>query len=134
MLRIEDIDPPREVPGSAARIEADLLRTSGADLLASTGRQIHLQRCLGLSTPSYVHHPVAIGEDGHKLSKRWSSDPIRTTSPARSLQAALRFLGQPCPSGLDLDGTWSWALDNWSLSRVPRRLEIPLRKDPAPAG
>jgi glutamyl-Q tRNA(Asp) synthetase len=106
----------------------------GADLLASTGRQIHLQRCLGLPTPSYAHHPVAIGEDGHKLSKRWSSDPIRTTSPARSLQAALRFLGQPCPSGLDLDATWSWALDNWNLSRVPRLLEIPLRREPAPAG
>lgn len=105
----------------------------GADLLASTGRQIHLQRCLGLSTPSYAHLPVALGEDGHKLSKRLSSDPIRTTSPAHSLQAALRFLGQPCPSGLGLDGTWSWALDNWSLSRVPRLLEIPLRKEPAPA-
>lgn len=106
----------------------------GADLLASTGRQIHLQRCLGLPTPSYAHHPVAVGEDGHKLSKSWSSDPIRSTPPAHALQAALQFLGQPCPSGLDLDGTWSWALANWSLSRVPRRREIPLRAELAPAG
>lgn len=106
----------------------------GADLLASTGRQIHLQRCLGLPTPSYAHHPVAVGEDGHKLSKRLGSDPIQTESPARALQAALRFLGQPCPSGLDLDGTWRWALNNWNLTRVPRRLAIPLLEEPAPAG
>lgn len=101
----------------------------GADLLASTARQIQLQRGLGLPTPRYAHHPVAVGTDGHKLSKRTSSDPVRAMSPANSLQAALRFLGQPCPTGagLDLDGTWRWALDNWSLPRVPRLFEIPLR-------
>jgi glutamyl-Q tRNA(Asp) synthetase len=107
----------------------------GADLLASTARQIQLQRGLGLPTPRYAHHPVAVGADGHKLSKRTSSDPVRATPPARTLQAALRILGQPCPTGagLDLAGTWRWALDNWSLSRVPRQLEIPLRPEPAPA-
>ncbi len=101
----------------------------GADLLASTARQIQLQRGLGLLTPRYAHHPVAVGADGHKLSKRTSSDPVRTTPPVSSLQAALRFLGQPCPTGagLNLDGTWRWALDHWSPSRVPRQLEIPLR-------
>ena len=101
----------------------------GADLLASTVRQIQLQRSLGLLTPRYAHHPIAVGADGRKLSKSTSSDPIRATPPASLLQTALRFLGQPCPSeaGLDLDGTWRWALDNWSLSRVPRQLEIPLR-------
>jgi glutamyl-Q tRNA(Asp) synthetase len=106
----------------------------GADLLASTARQIQLQRSLGLPTPRYAHHPVAVGEDGCKLSKRSSSDPIRSGSPEPSLRAALRFLGQPCPSGLDLGGTWRWALDHWNLSRVPRRLEIPWPARRAPAG
>jgi glutamyl-Q tRNA(Asp) synthetase len=106
----------------------------GTDLLASTARQIQLQRSLGLPAPCYAHHPVAVGEDGHKLSKRTSSDPVRSMSPARSLQAALRILGQPCPAGLGLDETWRWALDNWSLSRVPRHLEIPLHTERAPAG
>jgi glutamyl-Q tRNA(Asp) synthetase len=108
----------------------------GADLLASAARQIQLQRSLGLPTPRYAHHPVAVDAYGHKLSKRTSSDPIRNAPPANTLQAALRFLGQPCPtgSGLDLEGTWRWALDNWCLSRVPRQLEIPLRMEPTPAG
>ena len=106
----------------------------GADLLASTARQIQLQRCLGLPTPRYAHHPVAVGENGCKLSKRSNSDPVRSGTPVRSLQAALRFLGQPCPSGLDLGQTWRWARDNWRLSRVPRGLEIPLTVERATAG
>jgi len=92
----------------------------GADLLGSTARQIYLQQCLSLPTPSYAHHPVATGTDGRKLSKRLGSDPLAQASPAQSLQVALRFLGQPCPDGSDLDKLWDWALDNWDLSAVPR--------------
>jgi len=92
----------------------------GADLLDSTARQIHLQRCLGHATPEYAHHPVAIGEDGHKLSKRVGSDPIATFSPEQVLEMALEFLGQPCPAGLDRTELLDWALENWQLSRIPR--------------
>lgn len=98
----------------------------GADLLDSTARQVHLQRCLGLPTPCYAHHPVAVAADGRKLSKRLGSDPVGGAPPAQSLAAALRFLGQPCPAGLDLDATWRWTLDNWNLQRVPRTRELPL--------
>jgi glutamyl-Q tRNA(Asp) synthetase len=104
----------------------------GADLLESTARQIHLQRSLGLATPSYAHHPVALGEDGRKLSKRFGSDPVATGAPARTLQMALRFLGQPCPDGPNLEATWRWALDNWRLARVPRCHGIPWPSGPAP--
>lgn len=92
----------------------------GADLLDSTARQIWLQRCLGLPTPSYAHYPVVVGQDGNKLSKRLGSDPIATAAPARALEAALRFLGQPCPADLDLDSLWRWAQQHWQLSAVPR--------------
>lgn len=105
----------------------------GADLLTSTARQIYLQRCLGLPTPLYAHHPVALGENGRKLSKRFGSDPVAAGPPARTLQAALRFLGQPCPDGLDLDEIWRWALSHWDLSRVPRRQGIPWRPEAAAA-
>jgi glutamyl-Q tRNA(Asp) synthetase len=104
----------------------------GADLLESTGRQIYLQGRLGLPTPSYAHHPVAIGPDGLKLSKRFRADPVAALQPADALRAALNFLGQECPGELCLEATWEWALANWSLSRIPRRLQHPLQ--PAEAG
>lgn len=91
----------------------------GADLLDSTARQIHLQRCLGLLTPWYAHHPVAVSEGGQKLSKRLGSDPINAASAAATLEAALHFLGQPCPVGLPFADLWRWALEHWRLSRVP---------------
>jgi len=91
----------------------------GADLLDSTPRQIYLQRCLGLPTPRYAHHPVAVGPDGRKLSKRLDSDPVTGRPPAEALQSALRFLGQPCPGGLTLGELWGRALRHWDLARVP---------------
>lgn len=104
----------------------------GADLLDSTGRQVYLQGCLGLPPPTYAHHPVATGEDGRKLSKRFRADPVAALAPAQALRAALKFLGHDCPGGLCLEATWDWALANWKLSRIPRRLQHPLH--PAAVG
>ena len=42
----------------------------GDDLIASTPRQIHLQRLLGLPTPAYAHHPLLVDRLGRRLSKR----------------------------------------------------------------
>lgn len=42
----------------------------GDDLLASTGRQMHLQKLLGYSTPAYAHVPLVVGGDGERLAKR----------------------------------------------------------------
>lgn len=42
----------------------------GDDLLASTGRQIALQRILGLRQPEYVHVPLVLGPAGKRLAKR----------------------------------------------------------------
>jgi glutamyl-Q tRNA(Asp) synthetase len=95
----------------------------GGDLLDSTGRQVHLQGSLGLPTPTYAHHPVAVDEDGRKLSKRFRADPVAALAPAQALRAALNFLGQDCPDQLCLEATWDWALANWKLARIPRRLQ-----------
>ena len=42
----------------------------GDDLAASTPRQIHLARLLGLTVPSYAHVPLVVGADGERLAKR----------------------------------------------------------------
>ena len=43
----------------------------GADLLASTARQIRLYELLGLNpVPAYAHVPLLLGDDGERLAKR----------------------------------------------------------------
>lgn len=92
----------------------------GADLLDCTARQIWLQQCLGLFTPRYFHIPIAIDSTGEKLSKSAGSTSLRLHAPVEMLRKALSFLGHDVPHvDVDLDTTWSWALDNWSISRVP---------------
>ena len=45
----------------------------GADLLASTPRQIYLWRLLGEQPPTFLHVPLLVGSDGARLSKRHGS-------------------------------------------------------------
>lgn len=50
----------------------------GEDLLASTGRQIHLASLLGRERPPlFLHHPLIRDGVGAKLSKKTASSPIR---------------------------------------------------------
>jgi glutamyl-tRNA synthetase len=43
----------------------------GADLLASTARQIRLYELLGMTpVPAYAHVPLLLGDDGERLAKR----------------------------------------------------------------
>jgi glutamyl-tRNA synthetase len=43
----------------------------GADLLASTARQLRLYELLGLTpVPTYAHAPLLLGDDGERLAKR----------------------------------------------------------------
>ena len=95
----------------------------GADLLASTPRQIFLQQCLGLPTPAYAHLPVALNAAGEKLSKQTRAMPLDSARPGPAMCAALEFLGQHPPSGLSaatVRDILTWALVNWQLTRVPR--------------
>ena len=97
----------------------------GADLLDSTARQIFLQNCLELPVPEYAHVPVALQQDGSKLSKSSQSDPIRCEAPATALRMALAFLGHVAPQKNLLD-TWQWAQENWSLAKIPKVRSRPI--------
>jgi glutamyl-Q tRNA(Asp) synthetase len=94
----------------------------GADLLASTPRQIYLQRLLDLPTPDYLHLPIALNSVGEKLSKQTLASPVRPDRAAAVLADVLGFLKHPPPDNVCADGVaalWRWALENWNRGRVP---------------
>ena len=94
----------------------------GADLLASTPRQIHLQRLLGVPTPAYAHLPVVVNARGEKLSKQTMAEPISgRAGAAENLWQALHFLGQEPPRDLRGEAMpvlWGWARAHWQTHNV----------------
>jgi glutamyl-Q tRNA(Asp) synthetase len=102
----------------------------GADLLASTPRQIYLQRLLGMSTPAYLHVPVAINAAGEKLSKQTRA-PALPAAPLPALLGAWRFLDQPAPVAAPrtVADFWSHAARAWSRARLPPVPMLPAPRD-----
>lgn len=99
----------------------------GADLLASTGPQVHVQRALGHPSPAYAHVPVATTAAGAKLAKSSAAPPSAERPAAEVLRAALAFLGHPPPAGIDDPAALvAWGVRYWDLARVPRLRRAPL--------
>lgn len=99
----------------------------GVDLLDSTPRQIHLQRLLGFATPNYVHIPVAVGKDGHKLSKLTGAAAIPNDDVAACLSLALRCLDQQPPETLaraNSEVIWQWVAENWDPTTLRGKAKI----------
>jgi glutamyl-Q tRNA(Asp) synthetase len=116
------------VVDDAAQGVTDVVR--GADLLDSTPRQIHLQRLLGHPTPRYAHLPLALDASGDKLSKQTHAPPLDAARPGPALAAALRFLGQPAPAGLEREpprAILDWARAHWQPRHIPRRRRLHAR-------
>ena len=65
----------------------------GEDLADNTARQILLQRALGVATPSYLHTPLVLAADGHKLSKQNGARALDLRDPLAALRAAAAVLG-----------------------------------------
>jgi len=100
----------------------------GADLLASTARQILLQRLLGYATPRYLHLPVAVDEAGVKLSKQSGAKALPAARPADALRAALQFLGLAgAPDAERPHDVLRWARERWRTHRVPALHAAPWR-------
>ena len=94
----------------------------GADLMASTPRQIYLQRLLGLPTPDYLHLPIATNAAGEKLSKQTLAAPVTAGYAPVILADVLRFLNHAPPDEVCADGVsalWDWALEHWKRDRLP---------------
>jgi len=91
----------------------------GADLLDSTGRQMLLQRFLGVREPRYAHVPAVVNARGEKLSKQTGTSPLDSARLDAQLAGALALLGHRPPplAGREL---LTWARANWDVTRVPR--------------
>jgi glutamyl-Q tRNA(Asp) synthetase len=114
------------VVDDALQAVTDVVR--GADLCASTARQIFLQRRLGYPTPSYLHVPVALNTDGLKLSKQTGAPPL-PRDPVPALLTAWRFLEQADFAGCARPATvaefWAAAIAAWAPARLPPVAMLP---------
>lgn len=110
----------------------DIVR--GADLLASTPRQIWLQHQLGFATPTYLHHPIAIDDQGRKLSKETGAARL-PDDPLPALWRAWQFLGQPHPGRRprSVGAFWRWAHRTWNPRALPPVAMLPATSEPSRA-
>jgi glutamyl-tRNA synthetase len=94
----------------------------GADLLASTPRQIYLWQLLGFQPPDFIHVPLLMGVDGSRLSKRQGSlaiaalrrSGVRPEQVIGHLAAWAGLIEQPEPLRP------AELIDDFSLNRLPR--------------
>ena len=103
----------------------DIVR--GADLLDSTPRQLYLQELLGLSQPRYLHVPLIVQPDGHKLGKSYRSPPLTVDQATPLLLRALRALGQNTEDSLEHASpreVLDWGIKHWNADLIPRTLTL----------
>ena len=95
----------------------------GADLVEPTVRQISLYHQFGWTEPDYIHLPLAVNEQGNKLSKQNHAPALPDGDARPVLIDALRFLNQNVTSewqDLRIDELLDLAVANWTLRTVPK--------------
>jgi len=100
----------------------------GADLLYSTPRQLYIQRLLGLSTPTYMHLPVALNAQGEKLSKQTLAPAIGSDDVVITLLKVLKFLQQQPPKelrGANVEQILLWGAANWKPEKLAHCRQLP---------
>jgi len=107
------------VVDDAAQGVSDVVR--GEDLADNTARQILLQRALGVSTPRYLHTPLVVGADGHKLSKQNGARPLELDDPLQALRAAATVLALPPVEAVTVAEWLAAACAAWAgMMRTPK--------------
>ncbi len=100
---------------------SDIVR--GNDLLDNTARQIYLQQLLGYKQPRYLHFPIALDENGNKLSKTNHAPEAEIKDGLKNIHKSLQFLGQMPPKMTDfahITDLWNWAIDHWDYNKIMR--------------
>lgn len=93
----------------------------GIDLLPSTPPQIHLQRLLGLPTPTYRHIPIIVDRHGAKLSKQTFAEAMDGKPLSATLFTLLTLLRQSPPEDLrhaPPTEILAWAVAHWDAGRL----------------
>jgi glutamyl-Q tRNA(Asp) synthetase len=93
----------------------------GADLLASTPRQIYLQHLFGYPALEYLHLPVVLNDAGQKLSKQTLAAPLANDEMSQALCAALIHIGLAPDPGLKSAQPLEvlrWGVEQWGESEL----------------
>ncbi|OAL78715.1 tRNA glutamyl-Q(34) synthetase GluQRS [Acinetobacter sp. SFA] len=96
----------------------------GADLLDNTERQIYLGQLLGYPRLNYMHLPLAMNDQGQKLSKQNLAQALDLTQAPQLLKQALQALHQ---AEVDLDAPHRMlqqAVAQWDIERIPHTTEL----------
>ena len=100
----------------------------GRDLLDSTSRQRYILALIGAQLPEYGHTPLALGQDGDKLSKQTKAPEIQNNQASENLIKALDFLGHPPPKHDLADKNCStlleWAIAHWDRDKIPKHSSV----------
>lgn len=90
----------------------------GEDLTDNTPRQIWLQHQLHQPTPSYLHTPLVLGDNGEKLSKQNGAMALDTHDPLTCLRLAGLRLGIEVV-GTSVEDWLAKAVFAWRLKHPP---------------
>ncbi|OAL79863.1 glutamyl-Q tRNA(Asp) synthetase [Acinetobacter sp. SFB] len=96
----------------------------GADLLDNTERQIWLGSILGYPKLEYMHLPLAMNDQGQKLSKQNMAQALDLKHAPELLQQTIRALHQP---EVDLDTPahmLKQAIAQWDIQHIPHTKEL----------
>lgn len=96
----------------------------GADLLDNTARQIWLGHCLDYPRLNYMHLPLAMNDQGQKLSKQNLAQALDPHQAVIHLQHAIQALGQPAVAPDRPAHMLTQAIAQWDRALIPKGMCI----------